>query len=77
MHDPQGTSTASPDPTPRGTRVNELKARVQADRYIVDPHRVAEALLRRPLARRALTQVVNPRDAGGRASSAARQLRGT
>ena len=32
--------------------LKELKERVEHDEYVVDPHRVAEALLRRAAARR-------------------------
>ena len=38
-------------------RVDELKARVKDDAYIVDPKAVAEALLRSDAARRALAPV--------------------
>jgi hypothetical protein len=49
----------------RGDRVNELKARIQADAYVVDPQRVAEALLRRVAARTRLERDVSPRRAHG------------
>ncbi|MDX6656481.1 MAG: hypothetical protein QOH62_1274 [Solirubrobacteraceae bacterium] len=43
----------SPDtPEPRTMHVETLKARVARDDYVVDPHAVAEALLRRAIPRR-------------------------
>jgi Anti-sigma-28 factor, FlgM len=43
----------SPDtPEPRTMDVETLKARVARDDYVVDPHAVAEALLRRAIPRR-------------------------
>jgi hypothetical protein len=53
--------------------VNEIKARVRDDRYVVDPHQVAAAMLRRAAPRGALTAhggPVSPRDARGHAAGA-------
>jgi hypothetical protein len=49
--------------------VKELKARVQDDAYVVDPHLVAEALLRRAAALRADAPSVTRRGARDRAAA--------
>jgi hypothetical protein len=49
--------------------VKELKDRVEHDAYVVDPHLVAEALLRRAAARRAGAPSVTRRGARDRAAS--------
>jgi hypothetical protein len=50
--------------------LKELKQRVEHDTYVVDPHLVAEALLRRAAARRADVPTITRRGARGRAGSA-------
>jgi hypothetical protein len=47
--------------------IKELKHRVEHDDYVVDPHLVAEALLRRAAARRAGAPSVTRRDVRDRA----------
>ena len=49
--------------------LKELKQRVEHDSYVVDPHLVAEALLRRAAARRADAPVITRRGARDRAAS--------
>jgi hypothetical protein len=54
----------------RSMRVNELKARVQGDAYVIDPHLVAEALLRRPNPRRVLVPDISRRGVHDRVGAA-------
>jgi hypothetical protein len=53
----------------RDMYVKELKAQVRDDVYVVDPHQVAEALLRRAAARRADGPSITRRGARARAAS--------
>ncbi|MCW3002107.1 MAG: hypothetical protein JWQ20_1405 [Conexibacter sp.] len=52
--------------------VKELKAQVQDDLYVVDPHLVAEALLRKAASRRADAPSVSRRGARDHAAAAPR-----
>lgn len=49
--------------------LKELKERVEHDTYVVDPHLVAEALLRRAAARRAAAPPITRRGARDRAAA--------
>jgi Anti-sigma-28 factor, FlgM len=49
--------------------INELKARVADDAYVVDPQRVAEAVLRRAALACRQAVVVSPHRARGRAGA--------
>ncbi len=61
-HDPLDTN-----PDDRAMRLQELKHKVEADAYRVDPHDVAAALLLRVDPRRDLfTGLLSPRDARSR-----------
>jgi len=42
------------DPSMRAMHINSLKERIERSAYTVDPDAVAEALLRRPFARRTI-----------------------
>jgi hypothetical protein len=53
--------------------VKQLKERVEHETYVVDPHLVAEALLRRAAARRADVPTVTRRGARDRAATARNQ----
>jgi hypothetical protein len=50
--------------------LKELKQQVEHETYVIDPHLVAEALLRRAAARRADVPTVTRRGARDRAASA-------
>jgi hypothetical protein len=50
--------------------LKELKERVEHDAYVIDPHLVAEALLRRAAERRAGVPTVTRRGARDRAAAA-------
>jgi hypothetical protein len=52
----------------RSMRVDELKARVKDDAYVVDPRLVAEALLRHDAPLRALALPISRRGARGRSA---------
>jgi hypothetical protein len=52
--------------------VKELKAQVQDDAYVVDPHRVAEALLRKTASRRDDVPSISRRGARDRAAAGGR-----
>jgi hypothetical protein len=47
------------DPSMRAMHINSLKERIERSDYIVDADAVAEALLRRPAARRTILPGVN------------------
>jgi anti-sigma-28 factor FlgM len=48
------------DPSMRAMHINSLKARIERSAYTVDADAVAEALLRRPAARRSILPGVTP-----------------
>jgi hypothetical protein len=68
MHDPEAGNQQG-----REMHVNEIKAMVRGDTYVVDPQRVAAALLRRCVPLGALSR----RDARGRAAAPPRPPRET
>ena len=51
------------DPSMRAMHINQLKERIERSAYTVDADAVAEALLRRPSARRSILSAVSRRDA--------------
>jgi hypothetical protein len=51
------------DPSMRAMHINSLKERIERSAYTVDPDAVAEALLRRPSARRSIVPAVRRPDA--------------
>jgi anti-sigma-28 factor FlgM len=51
------------DPSMRAMHINQLKERIERSAYTVDADAVAEALLRRPSARRSILPAVSRRDA--------------
>lgn len=51
------------DPSMRAMHINSLKERIGRSAYTVDADAVAEALLRRPAARRSILPGVTPRGA--------------
>jgi hypothetical protein len=70
VHLGQGPQQGCTDMTGRTSsmRMDELKARVKDDAYVVDPQVVAEALLRHDAPLRALARPVSRRGARGRAA---------
>jgi Anti-sigma-28 factor, FlgM len=64
-----------PDPLDRMLKLATLKDRIARDQYAVDPDVVAEALIRRVSAQRALAAPLSPRDARSRAGRAPRRPR--
>jgi Anti-sigma-28 factor, FlgM len=61
---PRGHAPIPPtDPSMRAMHINQLKERIERSAYTVDADAVAEALLRRPSARRSILPAVNRRDA--------------
>jgi ribosomal protein S3 len=64
MPEPQGVHESE-----RKMYVKELKERVEHDAYVVDAHRVAEAMLRRAAARRADAPSITRRGARDRAAA--------
>jgi hypothetical protein len=63
----------------RDMHVDDIKARVRGDTYVVDPHEVAAALLRRavPLGALSLPGAISRRDARDRAAPPPRRGRGS
>jgi Anti-sigma-28 factor, FlgM len=61
------------DPSMRAMHINQLKERIERSTYTVDPGAVAEALLRRPAARRTILPAVSR--SGARSRSANGSLR--
>jgi hypothetical protein len=62
------------DPSMRAMHINQLKERIERSAYTVDADAVAEALLRRPAARRTiLPAVTRPGARTQRANGAGRQ----
>ena len=51
------------DPSMRAMHINQLKERIERSAYTVDADAVAEALLRRPSARRSILPAVSRPDA--------------
>jgi hypothetical protein len=51
------------DPSMRAMHINQLKERIERSAYTVDADAVAEALLRRPSARRSILTAVSRPDA--------------
>ena len=51
------------DPSMRAMHINQLKERIERSAYTVDADAVAEALLRRPSARRSILPAVSRLDA--------------
>ena len=51
------------DPSVRAMHITQLKERIERSAYTVDADAVAEALLRRPSARRSILPAVSRRDA--------------
>jgi hypothetical protein len=57
---PQGHApTPNNDPSMRAMHISQLKERIERSAYTVDPDAVAEALLRRPSARRTILPAVS------------------
>jgi hypothetical protein len=54
------------DPSMRAMHINQLKERIERSAYTVDAGAVAEALLRRPSARRTILPAVSPAGAHSR-----------
>jgi hypothetical protein len=54
------------DPSVRAMHINQLKERIERSAYTVDADAVAEALLRRPAARRTILPAVSPAGARSR-----------
>jgi hypothetical protein len=59
------------DPSMRAMHINQLKERIERSTYTVDAGAVAEALLRRPAARRKILAPVSRPDARSRSASGA------
>jgi hypothetical protein len=55
--------TTMNDPSMRAMHINQLKERIERSAYTVDADAVAEALLRRPSARRSILPAVSRLDA--------------
>jgi hypothetical protein len=51
------------DPSMRAMHINQLKERIERSAYTVDADAVAEAMLRRPAARRSILPAVSRSDA--------------
>ena len=57
------------DPSMRAMHINQLKERIERSAYTVDPDAVAEALLRRPAARRSILPAVSRPGARNRSAN--------
>ena len=75
MCEPGSRADTNPDPVDRMMKLASLKDQIARDQYAVDPHVVAEALIRRVCAPRADTPPVSRRDARSRAGRAPRRPR--